>query len=58
MTIQFNVSTKIQEYTAILKNITPEEHALLLHLKYKLNQAYEDSEVEDDFLVTLNVLPE
>lgn len=58
MTIQFNVTTKIQEYSAVLKNITPDEHALLLHLKHKLNQAYEDSEIEDDFLVTLNVISE
>ena len=58
MTIQFNVSTKIQEYTAVLKNITPEEHALLLHLKHKLLQAYEDSDYEDSFDVSLNVLPE
>lgn len=58
MKVQFNVTTKSQEYTAVLNNLTPDEHALLLHLKYKLNQAYENSEIEDNFLVTLNVLPE
>ena len=58
MKVQFKVKTEIQEYTAVLNNLTPDEHALLLHLKYKLNQAYENSEIEDNFLVTVNVLSE
>lgn len=58
MKVQFKVTTESQEYTAVLNNLTPDEHALLLHLKYKLNQAYENSQIEDNFLVTLNVLPE
>lgn len=58
MTVQFVVTTKVQEYTAVLKNITPNEHALLVHLKYKLEQEYENSEFEDNISYSLNVIPD
>ena len=56
MDVQFVVTTKIQEYTAVLKNISADEHALLVHLKYKLEQAYENSDYEDDISYSLNVI--
>lgn len=56
MDVQFIVRTKVQEYCAVLKNITPDEHALLVHLKYKLEQEYENSEIEDDISYNLNVI--
>ena len=55
MKVQFIVETSVQSYTAEM-NVTPEEHALLIHLKYKLNQAYSDSELCDNFYVDINVI--
>ena len=57
MTVQFNILTNIQEHTALLKNISPKEHALLLHLQRKLNQAFNDAEYKEAITCTLNVLP-
>ena len=58
MTVQFNILTDIQEHTALLKNISPEERALLLHLQRKLNQAFTDADYQEAISCTLNVLPE
>jgi len=55
MKVQFTVETSVQAYTAEL-NVTPDEHALLVHLKYKLNQAYSDSEDFDNFNVNVKVI--
>lgn len=55
MKVQFIVETSVQSYTAEM-NVTPEEHALLIHLKYKLNQAYSDSELCDNFYADIKVL--
>lgn len=55
MKVQFIVETSVQSYTAEI-NVTPNEHALLLHLKYKLNQAYSDSEDFDNFNVDVKVI--
>ena len=57
MTVQFNILTDIQEHTALLKNISPEEHALLLHLQRKLNQAFTDADYQEAISCILNVLP-
>lgn len=56
MDVQFIVTTKRNEYCAVLKNISADEHALLVHLKYKLEQEVENSEVEDDISYSLNVI--
>ena len=58
MIVQFNILTDIQEHTALLKNISPEEHVLLLHLQKKLNQAFTDADYEEAISCTLNILPE
>lgn len=58
MTVQFNILTDIQEHTALLKNISPEEHALLLHLQRKLDQAFTNADYQEAISCTLNVLPE
>lgn len=56
MKVEFSVSTNIQTYKATM-NVNEDEHALLIHLKYKLQQAYENAEYEDkDFKVGLNVI--
>lgn len=55
MHIRFSVETNVQTYSTELE-VTPDEHALLIHLKYKLNKAYQDSEFFEDFHVNLNVL--
>lgn len=55
MKVQFIVETSVQSYTAEM-DVTPDEHALLVHLKYKLNQAYSDSEDFDNFYVSVNVI--
>ena len=55
MHIRFSVETNVQTYSTELE-VTPDEHALLIHLKYKLNQAYLDSELFDNFHVNMDVL--
>lgn len=56
MKIEFSVSTNIQTYKATM-NVNEDEHALLIHLKHRLQQAYEDSDYEDkDFKVNLEVI--
>lgn len=55
MKVQFIVETSVQSYVAELW-VTSKEYALLKHLKYKLNQAYSDSELCDNFYVDTNVI--
>lgn len=58
MTVQFNILTDVQEHTILLKNISPVEHALLLHLQRKLNQAFTNADYQEAISCTLNILPE
>lgn len=55
MKVEFSISTKVQTYKAIM-NVNHDEHALLIHLKHKLQQAYENSDYEDNFNVNLEVI--
>lgn len=55
MKVEFSISTKVQTYKAII-NVNHDEHALLIHLKHKLQQAYENSDYEDNFNVNLEVI--
>ncbi len=56
MQVEFSISTQVQTYKATM-NVNEDEHALLIHLKHRLQQAYENAEYEDkDFKVNLNVI--
>jgi hypothetical protein len=56
MNVKFTVKTKVNSYTATLKQLTPDEHALLVHLKHKLQQEYENSDYEDDINYEVEVV--
>jgi len=56
MNVKFTVKTKVNSYTATLKKLTPDEHALLVHLKHKLQQEYENSDYEDDINYEVEVV--
>lgn len=58
MTVEFIVRTKVQSYSALLKNISADEHALLIHLKHKLQKEHENLEAEDDINYDLKVVEE
>ena len=56
MKAEFSIITKVREYKAVLSNLTPDDHALLVHLKYLLYKEYENSELEDNIEFKLNVI--
>lgn len=55
MHVRFSVETNVQTYSTELE-VTPDEHALLVHLKHKLSMAYIDSEFFEDFHVNVKVI--
>lgn len=56
MKVEFSVSTNVQTYKATM-NVNEDEHALLIHLKHRLQKAMKNAEYEDkDFKVGLEVI--